>query len=361
MIKGEISLSDNNKIEEVYPNLFKIKMPFENSPLGYINSYFINGGKKKILIDTGFNLSGSLDELKDSLGMIKIDISEITDILLTHYHIDHVGLLSNLKKAVNPKILFSKKEAELLDMMFSYSETYLKNTLDFYVKNGVDDGVIRLVKKINKMNFSSSFNGSYRLLTNPDISLADDDKISVGDYSFKVILTPGHSPGHICLYEPDFKFLIAGDHILPKITPNVTLDEEDGNPLYDYFKSLDKIEGYDVKRVLPGHQNVFTDCHRRIQDLRDHHLERCNEILEIAWEKELNAYQIASLLHWNVNCSSWDQIDPFQKCMAIGETLAHLKFLASERYIDIIERDGKILYLAKIRNIPYLRIGHQRV
>lgn len=355
-------MDKDSKVEEVYPHLFKIKMPFENSPLGHVNSYFITDGNKNLMIDTGFNINGSLDDLKDSLNKINADISDITDILLTHYHIDHVGLLSSLKVEADPNILFSKKEAELLDAMFSYPDEYLKNTLDFYSKNGVDDDVIRMIKKMNKKNFSSNFNKSYKLLTKPDVPLTDNDKITIGSYSFEVIFTPGHSPGHICLYEPKYQFLIAGDHILPKTTPNVTLDEEESNPLYDYFKSLEKIiDGLYVKRVLPGHQNIFIDIYRRVQELKDHHLERCNEILEIIWEKEMDAYQIASLLHWNVNYSSWDQFDPFQKWMAIGETLAHLKFLENEGYIDIIERDGKILYLARIRNIPYLRISsHQQ-
>lgn len=345
-----------SKIEEVYPDLFKIKMPFENSPLGYINSYFIKDGKKNLLIDTGFNLNGSLDALEDSLDKINVDISDITDVLLTHYHIDHVGLLSGLKKSANPGIIFSTKEVELLNTMLSSPDTYLRNIVKFYARNGVTDDVIQLVKRINKMNFSSGFNESYRVLTTPDISLNDGDNISIGNYSFKVILTPGHSPGHICLYETYFKFLIAGDHLLPKTTPNITLNDEEGNPLYDYFKSLEVIEGYDVKKVLPGHQNVFTGCYKRIQELKDHHLERCNEILQNIWERELTSYQIASLLHWNVNCPSWDQFDPFQRWMAVGETLAHLKFLESEGYIEIAEKDGKIFYLAKLRNIPYLRI-----
>ncbi|WP_267496977.1 MBL fold metallo-hydrolase [Candidatus Methanoliparum sp. LAM-1] len=133
-------------------------------------------------MDTGFNLSGSLDGIKDSLSRIDVGISEITDILLTHHHIDHVGLLYNIKK-----------------------------------------------------NVDCSFSKSYRLLTRPDIILTDGDKISTENYSFKIILTPGHSPGHICLYETNFKFLIAGDHILPKITPNIIPYKEDSNPLYDYF------------------------------------------------------------------------------------------------------------------------------
>lgn len=155
--------------------------------------------------------------------------------MLTHHHIDHVGLLYNIKKNVDSKIFFSKNETELLDTMFSYPDIYSKNIVEVYVRNGVPDDIAQMIKKINKMSFNSSFSKSYRLLTRPDIILTDGDKISTENYSFKIILTPGHSPGHICLYETNFKFLIAGDHILPKITPNIIPYKEDSNPLYDYF------------------------------------------------------------------------------------------------------------------------------
>ena len=93
----------------------------------------------------------------------------------------------------------------------------------------------------------------------------EGDTFSIGDYRFTCVETPGHSFGHMCLYDPGKKYLIAGDHILGDITPNIQCWFDDWDPLKTYFASLDKTYKLDVKLVLPGHRAIFSDCRRRIE------------------------------------------------------------------------------------------------
>jgi len=84
--------------------------------------------------------------------------------------------------------------------------------------------------------------------------------VGIGSYMFRCVETPGHSEGHICLYEPHAKILVSGDHILNDITPTVSLRSEHGNPLKEYLASLDKIEALEIDLALPGHREIFKNC-----------------------------------------------------------------------------------------------------
>jgi glyoxylase-like metal-dependent hydrolase (beta-lactamase superfamily II) len=142
--------------------------------------------------------------------------------------------------------------------------------------------------------------------------------------------TPGHTPGHICLYEPSKKVFICGDHILFDITPNITLSSEEGNPLREYLVSLDKVYDLAVELVLPGHRSVFRNQKGRIRELEQHHQTRLEEVICILAKGKQNAFQIASQMTWDIGYKSWALFPPAQKLFAFGEALAHLKYLEEE-------------------------------
>jgi glyoxylase-like metal-dependent hydrolase (beta-lactamase superfamily II) len=160
--------------------------------------------------------------------------------------------------------------------------------------------------------------------------LKDDDVVRIGDYLFQCIETPGHTPGHICLYEPNKEILVCGDHILGDITPNITLSIGEWNPLKDYIRSLDKVYDLDVEFVLPGHRNIFRNQKERILELKQHHQARLAEVIFILGKGKQNAFQVASQMTWDIGYKAWDMIPPAQKLFAFGEALAHLKYLEEE-------------------------------
>ena len=326
--------------KEIFPGIFKFDIPLPNNTLGHLNSYLVRTDEECTLIDTGLDLNESFEELNRSLNEIGIQPKDLTNILLTHFHIDHIGLVSRLRKISDAKIIFSAKEAELLRSTSSNLGNYSDNLEEFYRINGAPPEIFTWARMTGLVNLDDN----YKLLRKPDISLRDGEKISFGEYDFEVILTPGHSPGHICLYEPEWQFLIAGDHILPGITPNVTQRDEDGHPLTDYLDSLEKVERLEIKKILPGHEEIFTDHRGRIQQLRDHHAERCEEILNTIRENALTAYQTASSVHWDLDYPSWDDFPIFQRLMAMGETLSHLKFLEEQDLVRKIEKGGRVFY-----------------
>ena len=179
----------------------------------------------------------------------------------------------------------------------------------------------------------------------PEMKLLDDaDAIHVGDYHFKCIATPGHTMGHICLYEPSKKILVAGDHILIDITPNIQCWSDTQNPLKYYLASLDKVAGLQVDLVLPGHRRLIRNHGARIAELKQHHAHRLTEVLTILEGAPLNAFQVASRMTWDIKADSWDQFPVAQRWFATGEAISHLRYLEEEGKLVRKNNDKISLY-----------------
>jgi glyoxylase-like metal-dependent hydrolase (beta-lactamase superfamily II) len=172
----------------------------------------------------------------------------------------------------------------------------------------------------------------------------EGDVIDIGDFHFRCVATPGHSPGHMSLYEENRKILVAGDHILFDITPNITywMDMEDA--LGEYLASLDKVNALDVKLVLTGHRRLVHDLSGRVRELQEHHRERLNEVLTALGDGEKDILQIAPRIRWDITARTWEAFPLPQKWFAFGETLAHVKYLEARGQVRKRTRNGRIKY-----------------
>jgi glyoxylase-like metal-dependent hydrolase (beta-lactamase superfamily II) len=139
--------------------------------------------------------------------------------------------------------------------------------------------------------------------------------------------------GHTCLYEPNKKILVAGDHILIDITPNIQCWSDKDNHLKHYLASLDKVHKLQVDLVLPGHRRLIDNHRARIEELKKHHAGRLDEVLAILNNGPMSAYAIASQMTWDIDCERWDQFPVAQKWFATGEALAHLRYLEEEKKV----------------------------
>lgn len=148
----------------------------------------------------------------------------------------------------------------------------------------------------------------------------------------------------MCLYEPKCKILFSGDHILDTITPNIALWSEGDDPLKRYLESLDKVNGYEVGRVLPGHRQPFDNHRRRIAELKKHHEIRAEEVISILKKGRQNAYQVASQMTWDIDQELWEDFPVPQKWFASGEALAHLQYLLGKGRIKRELQDQKALF-----------------
>jgi len=307
-------------IQEVRERLYRIEVPLPNSPLKELNSFVIKADNRNLIIDTGFNREVCWEAMQKGLAELKIDLSQ-TDFMITHMHADHSGLVTRLA-AENSKIYFSRIDAKVYDEDHSW-----KDMIDYAQINGFPaDELMKALYNHPGYKYSPK--------TVPKFNLIDDnDIIEIGDYRLKCIATPGHTQGHICLYDEDKRILFSGDHVLYDITPHIESWAYQINALKNYMDSLDKVYHLPVDIVLPGHRNFFTDLKARIDELKEHHLIRADEVMDVLGKKEKNAYDIASGMTWDIDCEKWEDFPIAQKWFATGEAIAHLRYLENERRI----------------------------
>jgi len=306
--------------EEILPDLYRIKIPLPESPLKYLNSYVVKSPDRTLIIDTGFNRNECFDAMNNGLREINVNLADC-DFFITHLHADHFGLISRLAVETS-KIYFSRPDSEIIESWEGFEPM-----IEYAGKNGFPENELRTALHQHPgYKYGSDWT--------PDMSVLEDgETITFGNYCFECVETPGHTLGHMCLYEPEKKILIAGDHILQDITPNIQCWSDKENPLEKYLSSLDKVYKLDVGLVLPGHRRLFKEHRARIDELKRHHEKRAEEILDILKKGSGSAFEIASGMTWDIKFDSWDDFPVAQKWFATGEAISHLRFLEEKQLV----------------------------
>jgi glyoxylase-like metal-dependent hydrolase (beta-lactamase superfamily II) len=307
-------------VDEIKPNLYRIEVPLPDNPLKSINSYVVRSPNRNLVIDTGMRRSECRSALEAGLERLEVDLAA-TDLFITHLHADHMGLVAELATDTST-VYFNRPDFELIEAGRENPTGFYERLIEHARAGGFPEEVIE-----ESLRKHPGF--KYSPPEYPPLELLDDGHVlEIGDYRFEVVSTPGHTPGHLCLYEPRLKMLISGDHVLGDITPNITMWREDGDSLGDYLASLDKVAALDVELVLPGHRRPFSDLGARVEELKNHHRHRLDEVLGILAEDDgRTVYQIASLMTWDIVAESWNGFPAVQKWFAVSEAASHLRYL----------------------------------
>jgi len=341
MSKGNYNKSSSTDVylNRIIEGIFQIRIPLINvnvADLGHVNCYLIKGVSGWVLLDCGWYDVNTFKILKKSLKNINLELSDITHIVLTHSHPDHYGVASKIKQLF-PKTQIFYHALEFCLIQSKRTElSNFKDISNLLSLHGVPE------KNLNSMDFASI--PTVKNDKKPDHIFYGGEIIHTGVFDLEVIWTPGHSPGHICMYEQKNKLLFSGDHILPTITPNVSYMPFSGdNPLGNYLCSLIKLSNIPIRLVLPGHEYPFSELKDRIIAIIHHHCERESEIQNIIKNNYFNSYEIAQQLTWNVNLA-WDEFPPLLKRAAITETIAHLEHMRWKGKIKRIFNENHFVY-----------------
>jgi glyoxylase-like metal-dependent hydrolase (beta-lactamase superfamily II) len=321
-------------LEQLYPNIYKNEIPLPNNPLKSINCYIIVSEERNLIIDTGFNQPECAQQFLQGITELNLDMSR-TDVVLTHLHSDHIGLAS-LAQKMGARILAGEKEA-LVGAVFS--EEYWR----FFYK-------LMKMYGLEKYGLTAQDHPGYRLRPDAFIEsepLRENDQITVGEYVFSVVNIPGHTLGHIGLYEKTHKLFFCGDHILSKITPNIICWGLEQDALALYKDSLKKLYDFEIRMLLPGHRHLITDHRARINELVTHHDYRLNEVAAIISCSPKSPCETAAEMRWDLKVDRWENFPKAQKWFSAGEAMSHLEHLYCTGRAKRTERDGVFYYELK--------------
>jgi glyoxylase-like metal-dependent hydrolase (beta-lactamase superfamily II) len=319
-------------IEEVLPGVFRMAIPLPRSPLKATNSYLIWDRERPLVIDTAFNRPECRESFVSLLREAGQEIDSV-DYFVTHLHADHLGLAASLARN-STVVYFNEPDLPLARP----DDAYWAWMGEIYEEHGLPLAVSREAMD----RHPGRIYGPDRDF--PYTILQDGDVLRKGNYTLRCVQAVGHTPGHMCLLAEEPNVLFCGDHILGDITPNITMWTGMADPLGCYLSSLDMIAGLHVSRALTGHRSIVSDCAKRIEELKQHHAWRLNEVVAVLRDGEQDAASVTPRISWDLRYERWDDVHPVQKLFATGEAIAHLQYLATRGVITSSKRGGRIRY-----------------
>lgn len=307
--------------------------------LDHINLWVLADDDGWSLLDCGINTE-EIKSLWDLHFSHLLDKRPVKRVITTHHHPDHLGLAGWLIERSPAPLWMTRNEWFTGSLLYwDIDERIPRQQVEFFKLHGLDsEWVEELIH--NRINYR------HRITPPPNSikPIVEGEIITIGKHQWQVIIGLGHAPEHACLYCDELKVLIAGDQILPKITPNVAqiVYEPDGNPLRLFLDSLQKFVGLpEDTLVLPSHGLPFYGLRERIRYLTDHHVERCDEIFT-AMEEPMSAFEMVPIIFRR-------ELDAHQLFFAMGEALSHLMYLTHQGKLRQTTDSDKVIRFAPLK------------
>jgi glyoxylase-like metal-dependent hydrolase (beta-lactamase superfamily II) len=302
------------ELTEAADGVFELRLPipFED---GRVNCFLLPDGARVDLVDCGLNDP-------ESVGLVERAVRELGQrlgtVVVTHIHPDHFGAAGELVLRHGAELLLHRLEVPLVNPRYQEIDVLIEQVGHWLDLHGVPPPIAAEMKNASRW---------LRGLVDPGIpalQLDGSETIALGRRRLRVEWTPGHSPGHVCLFDPLDRVLIAGDQLLPDASPNIGLHPQSTpDPLDDYLGGLARLVSLEPSLVLPAHGRPMAGTHGRAGQIVAHHARRKLQIERLVGEDPVSAWEVA-LAIWGERSHVHDQR------LALQEGLAHLQSLSRE-------------------------------
>jgi len=337
------------EVLEVAPGLWRLQLPLRMGGLRHINCYAMPDTQGAALVDTGMPTPWGFRALRNRLEAIGVAPEQVHTIVLTHSHPDHAGGARRLAALSGATVIaHADFEGAVAQAPLGHDEVPLDDLpseLLPVARDSAGDGVNPWDAVLpwegrgslfSRLLYSTAVGIQRRLVPGIDRHVVDGDSLTLGGRTWQVLHTPGHTSDHICLRDPDACVMLSGDHVLPSITPHISGRSRLENPLKAYFESLDRVERLHPRGlVMPAHGRPFDALPQRVASVRQHHVERLEQLFAIVQRRggtvRAHSRRLFARHAWGM--------------MAASETHAHLEYLRQQgRVVRTSEPSGRPIY-----------------
>jgi glyoxylase-like metal-dependent hydrolase (beta-lactamase superfamily II) len=321
-------------IEEVSEDLYRIELFLPRNYPESVNAYVVRDVERSLVIDAGLQVDKCMEAMQTALKKLGVNVAQ-ADLFLTHCHGDHIGFATRLIEA-GSTVYINRLEADRIREI--ESGVLEREFRALYQMSGIPEGnVEEMLFYLVRDDLKSGGTVPFRFAAGGDI-------LKRGKYRFTCIETPGHSKGHMCLYEPDKRLFVSGDHLLEDAGPVIPGRVGNDNPLKDYLSNLAALDGLDIELILPGHGRPFRKARQRIRETIEHHHQENLNILSILREGRRTAYEIASQIMRMRNRGSTKRLSILQVFVFVAGTLGRLRYLEDEGKIKKVVENRVAIY-----------------
>jgi glyoxylase-like metal-dependent hydrolase (beta-lactamase superfamily II) len=320
---------------EVAPGVHRIPLPLPGDNLHAVNVYAISDGDQVVMIDGGWAMADSTELMTAGLAQIGYELADVREFLVTHLHRDHYTQAVAVRRITGSDVSVGEGERACLEA----------------IRNVTAHPDVARLKKAGAGDVAEEITQWTSGLTGPDLTdwedpdhwLDDGVEIALQTRTLRVIATPGHTRGHVVFHDAASHALFAGDHVLPHITPSIGVElTRPPSPLRDYLGSLELIRALPDAQLLPAHGPVTTSVHNRVDELLLHHKQRLEATAKAVDTGAHTAYEVARALGWTRRERKLDELDLFNRVLAINETMAHLVVLVERGWLNETDVDGVV-------------------
>jgi len=305
--------------------------------VGRVNVYLIEDDPLT-LVDAGPNSATSFDELTSGLAALGHSLEDIELVILTHQHIDHLGLVSLVAQRSGAEVAAIDAAVPFVENFSQEAQADDEFARAVMLRNGIPEDVVSALSAV-----SQAFRG-WGARADVTRVLRDGEAMQFRDRTFHVHHRPGHSPTDTVFHDRDRRILIAADHLLAHISSNPLItrptdgSEERPRALVTYLSSLEATRAMDVDLVLTGHGEPISDHRALIDERFALHRRRAEKIHRLIAERPRTAYDIAQAL--------WGNIAVTQAYLTLSEVLGHVDLLLRDGRARELRQDGKSVFAA---------------
>ena len=311
-------------------HLIPAPLPFA-SP-AWVNTYAVEAGDGLLLLDCGTDWEPGRQALSDGFRALGLDESSVHTLVVTHLHLDHVGMSARLVREWGCRFVMHRNAAKLVDR-YNDMPGYVQRLLRIGRRFGVPQPILEALPA--QVGDRPDY---MPVIDPPDHTVDDGDEIEIGNgRSLQVFHTPGHESAHICLRDDRTGIVFSGDHVLPRISPVIMYDEGLEDPLGNYLGSLRKLHDLEIGVTYPAHGALMERGEERIRQIMLHHDRRLVDMADLVREGDTTAWKV--MLH-----SFRPNLTPLETRLAFLETVSHLEHLRLSGRIRHRDQNGAVTY-----------------